>query len=430
MQKRVLIVTYYWPPSGGSGVQRWLKFAKYLRSFGWEPVIYTPKNPDVSVTDKTLAGDIPPSVTVIKRDIFEPYSLFRLVAGQKKGLGVGFASAEGKKSGLFGKLSLWVRANLFIPDARMFWVKPSVRFLASYLKNNPVDAIISTGPPHSMHLIALKLKQRMGIKWLADFRDPWTSIDYMADLPFTKRSLQKHKRLENKVITMADEVVVVSSQMQAEFELIRPQGVSLITNGFDHSDFSEQHFPLDSEFTITHLGSIPANRNSEHLWDALSRMVTTNTLFASKLKIQLVGNVDKLVADQIEHYGLTSYCTFTGYVNHSKSIEIMQRSQVLLLLINQSANAKGILTGKVFEYLAARRPILAIGPTDGDVSSLLAQTKAGITANFSSFKDIEEKIKWMWDEYQDGFPFYDKVDVSEYSRKNLTGKLVEKLNRM
>ncbi|MDY0200557.1 MAG: glycosyl transferase family 1 [Bacteroidales bacterium] len=430
MQKRVLIITYYWPPSGGSGVQRWLKFCKYLQSYGWNPVIYTPENPDVSVTDKTLASDIPSDIKVIKREIFEPYSLFRFFARQKKGMGVGFASAEGKKNGLFGKLSLWVRANLFIPDARIFWVNPSVRFLANYLKNNPVDAVISTGPPHSMHLIALKLKQRMGIKWLADFRDPWTSIDYMADLPITKRSLQKHKRLENKVVTMADEVVVVSSQMQAEFEQVRPQGVSLITNGFDHTDFAEHQPPLDSEFTITHLGSIPANRNSEHLWDALSRMIASDALFASKLKIQLVGSVDKLVADQIKHYGLAGHCTFTGYVNHTKSIEIMQRSQVLLLLVNQSANAKGILTGKVFEYLAARRPILAIGPTDGDVSNLLKQTKAGVTANFCSFDDIYHKLKWMWGEYQNGFPFYDKVDVSEYSRKNLTGKLVDKLNHI
>ncbi|MBE9481851.1 MAG: glycosyl transferase family 1, partial [Bacteroidetes bacterium] len=174
--KKVLIITYYWPPSGGAGVQRWLKFVKYLREFGWEPIVYTPENPEAPDIDNSLEKDIPDNLTVIKRKIWEPYTAYKKFIGQEKEqkINAGFLS-ENKKPKLSENISVWIRGNFFIPDARKFWIKPSVKFLTNYLKNNPVDAMISSGPPHSMHMIALGLKQRLGIPWLADFRDPWTN---------------------------------------------------------------------------------------------------------------------------------------------------------------------------------------------------------------------------------------------------------------
>jgi hypothetical protein len=431
MPKRALIITYYWPPSGGSGVQRWLKFCKYLTEFGWEPVIYTPSNPEVSVLDVSLVKDLPNNLEVIKSKIFEPYSIFRLVTGKRSNMGVGFTSPHKSKNGLINRISLWLRANLFIPDARMLWIKPSVRYLTRYLSASPVDVVITTGPPHSMHLIGLDLKKRLGVKWLADFRDPWTNIDYFGELPLTKCSLKKHQALEQEVICNADKVVVVSTQMQKEFTKFRTQGVELITNGYDEDDFPEiENYVIDSAFTITHIGSIPPNRNNKYLWQAISNLVNADSDFAAKLKIQLVGSVDSSVIDQIDQVGLSSHCQMLGYLNHTDSIRLMQRSQVLLLLINQSPNAKGILTGKVFEYLAAKRPILAIGPTDSDVQRLLQETQSGELASFDSLEHITSIVRNIWISYLKGFQNFNSQSVESYSRRGLTRKMVDILSQI
>jgi glycosyltransferase involved in cell wall biosynthesis len=281
-----------------------------------------------------------------------------------------------------------------------------------------------------MHLIALGLKQRLGVKWVADFRDPWTNIDYFSDLPLTTRSLKKHRKLERDVLINADEVVVVGSQMQEEFEQLSSRKVQVITNGFDEADFPEQSAEPDQYFTITHIGTIPPNRNCEFLWQAMGSLIISNKAFASKLSIQLVGTIDKSVRDQLEKYGLNDYCTFFGYLDHTTSVQLMQRSQVLLLLVNNTPNAKGILTGKVFEYLAAQRPIIAIGPLGGDVDNLLKEAKAGVTANFSDYTDILTKLTWLWGEYEQGFPFLSDIENAAYSRRNLTGRLVEILNNL
>ena len=188
--KRVLIITYYWPPSGGSGVQRWLKMSKYLPEYGWQPVIYTTENAEYPIVDPSLEKDVSPEAEVIRRPITEPYTFYKKFLGikQEETVKVGFTQEEKKKKSWKSGLSMWIRGNLFIPDARRWWVKPSVKYLKKYLQEHPVDAIISTGPPHSMHLIAMKLKEATGLPWIADFRDPWTEIDYYQDLHLTRRS--------------------------------------------------------------------------------------------------------------------------------------------------------------------------------------------------------------------------------------------------
>lgn len=430
MAKKALIVTYYWPPSGGSGVQRWLKFSKYLPEYDWEPIVYTPSNPEVSATDASLLKDVPTGITVLKRKAFEPYKFFRLLTGRKANMGVGFASADGKKQGLFSKLSLWLRANYFIPDARMFWIKPSVRFLAKYLKDNPVNIVITTGPPHSMHLVGLGLKQRLGVKWVADFRDPWTNIDFFNDLPLTASAKKKHGKLERMVVQQADAVVVISAQMKREFEVFREHGIEVITNGYDEEDFVNKEVELDNLFSITHIGSIPPNRNCKAFWKAIKSLTDGNKEFASKLKINLIGSVDSSVVADVDLNGLTEYCEAQGYIEHSQSVKIMMSSQVLLLLVNQSPNAEGILTGKVYEYLAANRPILAIGPKDGDLDALLTKTNAGVLADFTSEDDIREKLLWFFDQYQQGFPSFKQSDTNSYSRRALAEQYSKFINTL
>ena len=232
--KRVLIISYYWPPSGGAGVQRWLKFSKYLRDFGWEPVIYTPENPEYPEIDESLFKDIPIGTEVIKRPIWEPYNAYRRFTGQKKEekIQAGFLSVK-KKNHILEIISVWIRGNLFIPDARVFWIKPSIRFLLKHLATHPVDAIVSTGPPHSMHLIGLGIRKKLNIPWLADFRDPWTTIDFYHQLHLTRQADKKHHRLEKAVLSGADHVTIISWNCALDLNGILPRKYDVITNGFD-----------------------------------------------------------------------------------------------------------------------------------------------------------------------------------------------------
>ena len=426
--KKVLIITYYWPPSGGAGVQRWLKFTKYLRDFGWEPIIYTPEDGEYPVLDETLINDIPKKIEIIKRPIWEPYTFYKKFIGQKKTQRVNAAFlSENKKPKLSEKLSIWVRGNFFIPDARRFWIKPSIKYLSKYLKENPVDAIISSGPPHSMHLIAFGLKQQFDIKWIADFRDPWTEIDFYKDLMLTKYADNKHHILEKLVISHADEVIAIGNTMAESFNKIAPRNYNVITNGYDESDIVCDS-KLDEKFSIAHIGTLNKDRNPESLWKVLHDKVK-NPEFASKLEISLIGKVDYHVMERIAHYRLTDYVNKIEYMPHSEVIKHQQSSHILLLLLNDTPNAKGILTGKFFEYLAAKRPIIAIGPEDGDVAKILNETKAGKITDFSETQALSENIEFYYNQEISENSSTSTTNIHRYSRRELTRELAEILNR-
>jgi glycosyltransferase involved in cell wall biosynthesis len=422
--RRALILTYYWPPAGSSGVQRWLKFVKYLREFGWEPVVYTANNPEVFTQDESLFKDIPEGLEVIRRDVPEPYGVYKFFTGnRKKKIGVGFTSNESKKRGFVNSVAIWVRGNFFIPDARMLWISPSSRYLSKYLKDNPVDIIISTGPPHSMHLIAKRLKRRFNIPWIADFRDPWTNIDFYQDLKLTKTADLIHHRLERKVIKTAETTVVVSESMGDEFRAKKAKRVEVITNGYDHTDYQNQNVKLDSDFTIVYVGTIPPSRNCKALWNALSRMTQQDPEFKVKFKLRLIGSVDFSVIESLKEANLFDNTVFEGNKSHVDVSAFQQSAQVLLLLVNDSPNAKGIVTGKVFEYLAAKRPILAVGPVGGDLDNLLKETDAGILLPFDSENEIFEGLKWFWEGYMGNWDTFNPKNVQQYSRRELTRRM-------
>lgn len=286
--KRVLIITYYWPPSGGSGVQRWLKMSKYLPEYGWQPVIYTALDAEYPVEDRTLERDIPAEAEVIKRKIVEPYTFYKRFLGIKneQKIKVGFINEGERKQGWKENLSLWVRGNLFIPDARCWWIKPSVRYLKKYLKEHPVNAIISTGPPHSMHLIALKLHKALNIPWIADFRDPWTEIDYYDQLHLTPRSDRKHHKLEHEVLTQADQVVTVAPDGARRLEALGACNVKTIYNGFDWNDEdrSTETRPQNEKFNLTYIGVLSKIQNPENLWEAIGELVEESESFGRNCK--------------------------------------------------------------------------------------------------------------------------------------------------
>jgi len=429
---KVLIITYYWPPSGGAGVQRWLKTVKYLRQYGWEPVIYTPSNPESPSLDNSLQKDIPDGLEVIRRPIWEPYLLYKKFVGLKKDdrINAGFLS-EKKKAGVAEKISVWLRGNLFIPDARKFWIKPSIRFLTSYLKKHKVDAIVSTGPPHSMHLIAMELSRKLSIPWLADFRDPWTEIDFYQDLKLSDFADAKHRRLEKKVLKSASSISVVSKSMAEGFRKIVDREYCIIPNGYDHEDFLETSpIELDSHFSLAHIGSLVPARNPQLLWKALSELANKNPEFSALLEIKLVGKVDHSVLDDLAKYGLTNNLRKIDYLMHDKVLAEMQKSQVLLLLINQTQNSRGILTGKIFEYLATGRPILCIGPRDGDAAEVILQTGAGVIVDFDDEKGLRAEIKRFYQAFRENGLGKLSSNAETYSRKQLTAKIAETLDRL
>ena len=429
--KKVLIITYYWPPSGGAGVQRWLKFVKYLREFGWEPVIYTPLNPGFSLIDESLVIDIPEGVEVVKRAIWEPYGFYRKITGQKNeaNINTGFLTHK-EPNGFFEKLSIWVRGNLFIPDARRFWIGPSTRYLIKYLKKNRVDAIVSTGPPHSMHMIGLKIRKKTALPWIADFRDPWTDFDFYKDMKISGWADRTHKRLELQTITECSAVVVVSNDMKVNYEKMGGRNVNLITNGYDADDIDSTVVLRDVKFSISHIGSLPPNRNPKLLWRALSELCDTIPTFREDLEIKLVGQVDESVLSDLKMLNLNQQLNHISYVPHNQVSELMKKSSVLLLAINNSSNAKGILTGKFFEYLASGRPILAIGPKSGDAAQILQDSGAGEIVDYDENMRIVEVIRALYEKYLQNDLKNNPKGIEKYSRKNLTADLAAILNKI
>lgn len=423
VRRKALIITYYWPPAGGPGVQRWLKFAKYLSLYDVDPIIYAPENPDYPLLDESLIDDIPPHIKVIKQPIKEPYRYAKLLSKKTNNISKGIIAEKSKQS-ITEKLLLFIRGNFFIPDARKNWVKPSVVFLEKYLKNNPVDAIISTGPPHSLHLIGVELKKRIKVKWLADFRDPWTTIGYHKQLNLTRRSKQRHEELESQVLNSADQIIVTSYYTKKNFSRITDKPIEVITNGYD-TEAANINTALDKKFSISHIGSLLSERNPENLWKALADILDENEEFTKDFELNLVGAVSEDVLKSISNFGISDYLNIIGYISHNESIRYQKKSQVLLLIEIDSNETKSIIPGKLFEYMVSNRPILAIGPEGSDVEKIIAKTDTG---NYFLYEELD-KIKTIILQYYNSFKKGDlqsyPTGLEEYNRKSLTKALAE-----
>ena len=438
--KRVLIISYYWPPSGGSGVQRWVKFAKYLPKEGWQPVIYTPENPELTAVDKTLSSEIPPEAEIIKRHITEPYGIYRKLMGKGSSTDLKTLTSAGSSSDEVNpinggmkswkqKLSLFIRGNFFIPDPRILWLHPSVRFLKEYLKGHPVDAIVTTGPPQSMHLIGLKLSKATGLPWIADFRDPWTKMFYFKHLGLTRRSEEKHHQLEKEVLDGATRIIAVSPMVQKDFQAMTSTPVELITNGFDEEDFNRE-FELDEYFNITHTGLFASDGNPETLWKILADKCSSDEEFKRSLRIRLVGKTDKEIIDSIVSAGLGQNLRDFGYQSHEVAVKEQLNASVLILPLRKEPEYEAVLPGKLFEYLASRRPILGIGQTEGAMAKVVRETGSGVVYNWDEEKKIKAWIDLCWDEFKNDELKDNMSDISKYSRRKLTKRLASLLNEL
>ena len=413
-------------------MQRWVKFAKYLPSEGWQPVIYTPENPEQLAIDESLAAEIPAEVEVIKTRIVEPYEIYKKLLRKsghsKEAVEVNPVNAQNKS--FLQKVAMWVRGNLFRPDPRCMWIGPSVRFLKKYLKEHPVDLIVSTGPPQSMHLIGRRLALETGLPWIADFRDPWTKIFYFKHLSMTHGTERWHKKMEKKVLDDTSVVVAVSPLVQQEFQAMTSTRVELITNGFDECDFAaepchEVEGGSDNEFCVTHTGLFAADGNPTVLWEVLAEKCASDNAFRKALKIKLIGKTDDSILTALNEAGLSECVNNIGYLPHSEAVEQQRNASLLILPLRKEPEYKAVLPGKLFEYLASRRPVLGIGQKDGAMAMILNETKTGVVLDWEDREAIACHIDSCWEKHLAGKLVTDGADISQFTRRSLTRRMAQ-----
>ena len=420
--KKVLIVSYYWPPAGGPGVQRWLKFTKYLPDFGIAPIVYIPENPSYPIVDKAIVQEVPSGVTVIKQPIKEPYRFASMLSRkQTKSISSGLVPTQ-KKQSLLQKALLYVRGNYFVPDARVGWVKPSISFLETLIEKKEITTVITTGPPHSMHLIGLGLKAKLPkLQWIADFRDPWTTIGYHDKLKMTAKTQKRHKELEKSVLESATQVLVTSPRTKKEFQAITNRPIQVITNGYDIEE--NRKISTNDKFTLSHIGSLLSDRNPKVLWKVLSEVVRSNKAFSEAFLLKLAGRVSEEVLSSISEYDLEPYVQLEGYVAHKEAITMQRSSNLLLLVEIDAPQTQSIIPGKLFEYLASRRPILAIGPQGSDIEAIVNHTESGDYCTYNQEPEIKRIILAHFEKYSNHTEELQKGDINKYHRKVLTETL-------
>jgi len=425
MKKKVLILTYYWPPAGGPGVQRWLKFVKYLPEFNIEPHVFIPENPNYPILDNSLSREVPKSLKVFKKKIIEPYALAKLVARKSTEKFSSGIISEEKKQNKLQQFMLYVRGNYFIPDSRKFWVGPAQKKIQPILKKENISTIITTGPPHSLHLVGLGIKKELpGVQWIADFRDPWTSISYHDELKLTEQSKAKHQELESNVLHNADKILVTSFSTQKEFQKKTKQPIHLITNGYDERPYDEVP-ALDEHFTFAHIGSLMKDRNPLNLWKVFSELINENKDFKSFFELDLIGKSASNVVNSIKENELGEYLKITDYLPHEEALKKQEKAQILLLIEKNQKETKGIIPAKLFEYMSAKRPILAIGPKDWDVCRLLKETKAGVCFTYEDEEKIKIYIKKQINLFLKGKLQVETQGIDAFSRKKLTQQLAK-----
>jgi len=421
---KALILTYYWPPAGGPGVQRWLKFTKYLGEFGWKARVVTVKDGTYSAIDNKLEDEVHADISVSKTKSRDPFRFYNMLKGKKDGsVSVALININRKRS-LIDRLAMYIRSNCFIPDGRKGWVPFAYREALKIIREESIDLVVTTGPPHSTHLAGLRLKQKTGVKWLADLRDPWTTVYYNDMLPRTSRTKRLDKKLEDDVLANADMVTVVSPGMQKEFSDRNPN-VKVVMNGFDMEDMEGAGIREDGntripEFTLTYTGNFKPNQHVPEIWDGIMELIKEDAGFANDFKLRFVGNVDNAVPEYFKARGLDGTLELIPYVPHAQVTRIMSDSTLLLFVVPQSRNNKLIITGKLFEYLASGRPVLSVGPLEGDASAILKDTGRKNMVEYddrNSFKTQLKELYEAWKKEDANLPGLDTGMLEQYSRK-------------
>jgi len=417
-KRKVLIITYYWPPSGGAGVQWWLKFAKYLPEFGIEPIILTvdPKYASYPQRDESLEKDIHSELKVFKTKSVEPLNVLSGLFGKKNVPYGGFTNVN--KKSLFQVFLRFIRGNFFIPDARVGWNKYAYKKAKDLIAEFNIETVVTTSPPHSTQLVGLKLKKNLDIQWIADFRDPWTDIYYYKDLLHTNLVKRIDKKIEKEVLEKADKVLTVGNTLKNELQLkSERENIHILSNGFDENDFEGQIENKPEKFTITYTGTFSDHYNISTFIKVCKKLKEDGKDFI----IRFVGNISEQKHLDFKNAGLEENLEIVGYVTHQKSIEYLYNSSALLLVIPEIEGNKSILTGKLFEYLAAGKPIIGIGPKDGDSAKIIQECEAGKCFDYNQEKELKEFLEKVI-ELNSKFQI-NKEALERFTRRNLTKEL-------
>ena len=429
MRKKVLIISYYWPPAGGVGVLRNLKFVKYLRNFGWEPIVFAPKNADYPQLDNNNFDDIPKDIELIRYPIIEPFALFRKFTGRKDSDKTNPVYVRNNNAGFLDKFAVWTRGNFFIPDARFLWIKPSVKYLSKYIAENKIDAILTDGPPHTNTVIGQKLSAKFNIPWLADFQDPWTQVDYYKMMNIGARADRKHKKLEQDSFKTAKKITIASPTWAGELESIGAKDVDVIYYGYDEADFENLQVETKAdEFVISHAGVLGIDRKPDTLLKVLSDICKENSDFKQKLRIKFAGAVDYSIVEMLKKNGLTDNFIELGNILRVDALKLMLSSDLLFLPVNKADNAKGRLPGKIYEYLRAKKPILSLGVKGSDVEQILTDTQSGFNFEYDDYQAIKSYILSIFNHDFKIKP--DSSEIERFSSENQTKQLAMYLDKI
>ncbi len=425
-RKKVLIITYYWPPAGGPGVQRVLKFAKYLPEFGWEPIILTVKDGEYPAIDNSLIQDVDPDMKVFYTRSLEPFKIYKALSGQKSNSSIDNYVLKNEKPGLLPKMFKWIRFNLFIPDARLGWIPFATRKARQILKDENIDVIFSTSPPHSLQLTALRLARKSNLPWVADFRDPWSSIVYYQDESRIAFAQKLDQRWEYKVLTRANKVITISHEVKKDLdEIANRNDTEVIYNGFDSADFrsadfrSAEPFYPNSEIIVTYAGFLSDTR----IPHVFLKVLSENLKKFKQIRFHIYGKTSPGFDSFVTKLKLDDKVIRKGYVDHSILVQRLFQSDALLMVVDNVSDNKGILTGKLFDYMGASRPIIAIGPKDGEVQKIVSESSSGWYIEYEEKTKMESCLEKLMAGKLD-FQF----NTQPYDRKNLTGKLAKILD--
>ena len=413
---KVLIITYYWPPSGGAGVQRWLKFAKYLPEFGWEPVILTvdPEFAAYPVIDDSLADDLPLNIKVHRTRSIDYFSIYK--KDKSKIPTAGFANKN--NNSLKDKVVLFIRGNFFIPDPRRGWNKYAFKKACELIETEGIKHVITTSPPHSTQLIGLRIKRKYPeINWIADFRDPWTNIYYYKMFYQTPLAKFIDSHYEKKVLKTAEIITTIGESLGRMFgtKLTGIENkIHILPNGYDDDDFAGKTSTAPPRFTISFVGTISEYYPVDGIVKALSRIQSDRIDFVFRITGMVDQNQKNLITTTLDK----DKFELITYVPHNVAIQTMLDSSLLLLIIAVHKDNRTFLSGKIFEYLASGRPVLCLGPEDGEAASLISRFKQGITFNYHDSINIENYIRSVIE-----LPFGQKTSPYEFARRNLTKKL-------
>ncbi len=419
-QKKVLIITYYWPPSGGSGVQRWMYFAKYLNEFGVLPTVITVDEKYASYPSKDFSfNDQVVDIRVYKTKTLEPLRFYSFLKSGKTEKVVPQGNVGGEKKGLLDKAATYIRANFFIPDARVGWNRYAYKQAKELIAKEHFDLIITTGPPHSTHLVGLKLKQELNIKWMADFRDPWTEVYYNNIFKRTKKNEEKDKSLEYMVIKNADHILTIGPSMKELIESKisnKKNKVSYIYNGFDEKLFESINKIKYPEFTIAHIGLWSKNQAHKEIISALSNILNENQSLI--IRFVLVGTIDNEIIELLSHIPRL-IIDYKGKVTHKKAIQEMMNADLLLNCLAIIEHSKIIISGKLMEYLATSNPIIIIGNKNGDAAHLIKEINNAYVVEPNNMEELTKLILSIKNDSPNKTDFNPTI----YSRKNTSNEL-------